>query len=156
MIEAAADNMRDGEARRPTLLRAAAEFCVLAGVILLILFWIVPAYISPGTNLGLPPAMLPVVCMVAIGILAVVQFAYTLLVTSARTAPTSGNAPLVITLLGITIGASILIDYVGLPVAGALLTGLTSFFLGERRLLVLAAMTLGGAGVMGLVVWSGL
>lgn len=148
--------MRAGESRRPTLIRAAVEFCILTGVSLLVLFWIVPAYISAGMNLGLPPAMLPVVCMVTIGILAIVQFAYTLLLTSERTAPTSGNAPLVIILLGITIGASILIDYIGLPVAGALLTGLASFFLGERRISVLAAMALGGAGIMGLVVWSGL
>jgi hypothetical protein len=153
-------NSKDARSsRRSALMRAAIELSVVGGACLVFLRWIAPNYIAAGTNLGLPPAMLPTSCAVAIGLLAMVQFGCAVFMRdgrSGRDEVAQGNAAIVAGLIAAAIGASVLIDYAGLVVAGGAMTGLASILLGQRRVVVVAVMALAGAGVMLLVAWSGL
>lgn len=133
---------------------ALGEAAVVAGLGLAAV-WIIPRQTTSGPVLGLPPALLPSVCAIAIIVLALLGLGLRLWkpepVAPERTAPVWPAA-----LIGAVAAAGILaLQLLGPVACGLLVVALGLAALGERRPRILAPALAGAALVLTLVfrVW---
>ncbi|MCW2309589.1 tripartite tricarboxylate transporter TctB family protein [Rhodobium gokarnense] len=139
--------------------RPVAEFAVVFGLCLLVLFVVIPAGTAESDNFGLSPRMLPIATTVAIALFSVITLVSGLLPLRGRKGhqpvQTRGLLGVVLLTLATLIGV-VAIDQAGLLIGGTALVLLASLAIGERRPVALCGMGLGAVVVLLLVDWSGL
>ncbi len=145
----------------PSRRYALAEFLVVGGASLAVIFWIIPSQTSAaGTELGLSPRMLPTVCAGAIGVLALVRLVRVLMSSNGALAePVQTDAPAIWFAMLITSAAItgiVAIRYIGWPAGGAVLSLLVILVLCERRWSRLLAMPIGVAALLYLIQMTGI
>ena len=140
-------------------MRPVAEFVIVFGLCLIVLFVVIPAGTAESDNFGLSPRMLPIATVSAIALFSVITLVAGLLRLGN---PPEGEATgmrglrgVVLLVLATVIGV-VMIDQVGLVVGGTVLVLLASLAIGERRPVALLGMGLGAVLVLLLVDWSGL
>lgn len=128
--------MKDGGAAGEVQLAVLAEGVVIVLLAAVALVWIIPAETTSGDVLGLPPAFMPNVAVVAIGVLAVLGIVLRLIAPEPRGARVQVAAPLLVAALALL--GVLTLRYVGPLAAGLLVVLLGMPALGERRWRVMA------------------
>lgn len=128
--------MKDGGAAGEVRLAVLAEGVVIVLLAAVALVWIIPAETTSGDVLGLPPAFMPNVAVVAIGVLAVLGIVLRLIAPEPRGARVQVAAPLLVAALALL--GVLTLRYVGPLAAGLLVVLLGMPALGERRWRVMA------------------
>ncbi|PVB62168.1 hypothetical protein [Labrenzia sp. 011] len=137
-------------------MRPLAEFAIVFGASLLLLFVIVPAGTVETDNFGLSPRMLPMVCVTVIALMSLVTLLFGLMRPGPGDAAPRAGLRGVIQLGAAALAGVILVDLTGLVIGGTALVLLASLAVGERRLSTLAGTGAGGLLILLLVDWSGL
>ena len=133
-----------------------AEFAVVFGLCMAILFVVIPAGTAESDNFGLSPRMLPIVTISAIAVFSVVTLIVGLVRGGPRKAVETDGLGGVALLVGATFAGVLAIDRAGIVVGGTMLVVLASLAIGERRPLVVGGMGIAAVLVLLLVDWSGL
>ncbi|MBB4302075.1 hypothetical protein GGD81_001099 [Rhodobium orientis] len=140
-------------------MRPIAEFAVVFGLCVVVLFVVIPAGTAESDNFGLSPRMLPIATTAAIALFSVITLVSGLFPLRGRRGdqpvPTRGMLGVVLLSLAALAGV-VLIDQAGLLIGGTALVLMASLAIGERRPLALLGMGLGAVAVLLLVDWSGL
>lgn len=133
-----------------------AEFAVVFGASLVLLFIVIPSGTVEVDNFGLSPRMLPIVAATVIGLMSVVTLVVELVRGRPEDERTEGGLRGVIQLGFAAFIGAILVDWAGLVIGGTLLVLLSSLAVGERRIAMLAGTSGFGLLILLLVDWSGL
>jgi len=137
-------------------MRPFAEFAVVFGASLALLFIVIPAGTVETDNFGLSPRMLPIVTATVIGAMSLLTLVFDLLRAAPNEERPAGGLRGVILLAAAALAGTVLVDRAGLAIGGTALVLLSSLAVGERRPLALAGMGAGGLLLLLLVDWSGL
>jgi len=133
-----------------------AEFAVVFGLCLAVIFVVIPAGTAESDNFGLSPRMLPTVSMVAIAIVSAATLISGLVRRRApNEAGTAGLFGVLLLVLAAFTGA-FLIDRTGIVIGGTALVLLAALAIGERRPAALAGMGALALAILLFVEWSGL
>jgi len=137
--------------------RPLVEFAIVVGLCSFAAFYLIPAQTTEGSNFGLSPRMVPIVCCAVIALLATVSLVQSLIVGRVVTAA-PGNAGLItVVLLSIaSLLATILVHWLGLVLGGIGVVLLASAILGERRLSAFLVLGSCAGALLVFVKWSGL
>ena len=139
--------------------RPVAEFAVVFGLCLFVLFVVIPAGTAESDNFGLSPRMLPIATTVAIALFSVMTLIGGLFPFRGKPGhervQTRGMLGVVL-LAAAALAGVVVIDQAGLLIGGTVLVLLASLAIGERRPVALCGMGLGAVAVLLLIDWSGL
>lgn len=137
-------------------MRPLAEFAIVFGASLLLLFVVVPAGTVETDNFGLSPRMLPMVCVTVIAAMSLVTLLFGLMRAGPAEDAPRGGLRGAIQLGAAALVGIVLVDQTGLVIGGTALVLLACLAVGERRIATLAGMGAGGLLILLLVDWSGL
>ena len=135
--------------RRPiSVLPALGELAVVGGAALVALFWIIPAYTTADPFVALQPSLVPNVCATAIFVLVLVQ-AWNEMRSGRSQQPESGGAAVnehswrsALGAMAITVAGVLAFHLAGLLATSLIVVPGLMLWLGERRYLRIAIVTL--------------
>lgn len=130
--------MNGGNAAGESRLAVLVEGLVIVGLAAVAFVWIIPAETTSSDVLGLPPAFMPNVAVVAIGALAVLGIVLRLLVPEPRSAEGGFQLGAPLLAAGLALVGVVALRYLGAIAAGLLVVLLGMPALGERRWRVMA------------------
>ena len=138
-------------------MRPLIEFAIVIGLCAFTAFYLIPAQTTEGSNFGLSPRMVPIVCCAVIAVLATISLLQAL-IAAPRATSAAKNAGLgtVVLLIGASVIGVALVHWFGLIVGGTSVVLMASVVIGERKLSAFVLLGVCAGALLFLVKWSGL